>query len=290
MVVITRNRRAELLRTLRSIVALPERPRVVVVANGCDDGTEAAVRASHPEVTVVPLPGNLGAAGRNLGMRVAATRYVAFCDDDTWWEPGAISLACDALDACPSLAVVTAHIVVEPDGTDDPICAELRVSPLPAPLEGAHGLVSFLAGASVVRSRAFFGAGGFEPHLVLGGEEELLGFDLVERGWDLVHLPGARIHHCASARRDPHRRRADGIRNTLLFTWLRRPVPAAGRRTAALVRRLPADRVSAAGLGRALAGAPWVMAARGPVATRAEGYLRLVEAQQLSSGARRYVS
>ena len=31
---------------------------------------------------------NLGAVGRDLAMNHVRTPYVAFCDDDSWWEPG----------------------------------------------------------------------------------------------------------------------------------------------------------------------------------------------------------
>ncbi|HEU4346617.1 MAG TPA: glycosyltransferase, partial [Actinoplanes sp.] len=55
VVVITRNRRAGLLRTLRRLADLPERPPVIVVDNGSEDGTAAAVRAAFPAVEVVPL-------------------------------------------------------------------------------------------------------------------------------------------------------------------------------------------------------------------------------------------
>lgn len=291
VVIITHDRREELLRALDVLAALPEGPPVVVVSNACQDGTDAAVRQAHPEVTLLSLPANLGAVGRNLGMRVAGTPFVAFCDDDTWWEPGALALAWETLRAHPRLAVVTGHILVEPDGDDDPICAELEASPIPLP-DGipGHGLVSFLAGASVVRTAAFFGAGGFDRHLELGGEEELLGADLVDRGWAMTHLPAVLVHHRASQRRDPHHRRARGIRNTLWFTWLRRPLRAAAGRTAGLVARLPADRVSACGVAQAARGALWVAASRRPLGPRAEGALRLVERDQLGSRARRYVS
>ncbi|MGP3955174.1 glycosyltransferase family 2 protein [Nonomuraea sp. 3N208] len=55
-------------------------------------------------------------------------------------------------DAHPRLAVVTARILTEPGGHDDPIVEELRDSPVPGPswLPGPV-LGSFLAGASVVR-------------------------------------------------------------------------------------------------------------------------------------------
>ena len=116
VVVITHDRCEELHRTLGLLAALPERPRVVVVDNGSSDGTAAMVRAEHPDVVLLEPGANLGALGRNLGVGVVDEPYVAFCDDDLWWEPGSLAHAADLLDAHPDLAVLTAHIVVEPHG------------------------------------------------------------------------------------------------------------------------------------------------------------------------------
>src|ERR1700742_381778 len=184
VVIITRNRRAELDRTLRLLARLPEHPAIIVVDNGSDDGTAALVRWHHPDVQLIAARGNLGAVGRNLALRRITTPYVAFCDDDTWWEPGALTLAADALDAHPDVASVTARIVVEPDGTDDPITPELAGSPIPGrPGLPGPALLSIMAGASVLRADAFRAVGGFSPRLWLGGEEELLCADLVSRGF-----------------------------------------------------------------------------------------------------------
>ncbi|MFC7107553.1 glycosyltransferase family 2 protein [Nonomuraea rubra] len=132
-VVITWNRREEVLTALGRLLALPERPQVVLVDNGSADGTAEAVARAYPEVDVVALDENLGAVGRNVGVERLRTPYVAFADDDTWWEPGSLARAADRLDAHPRLAVVTARILAEPGGRDDPIVAELRDSPCPAP-------------------------------------------------------------------------------------------------------------------------------------------------------------
>jgi GT2 family glycosyltransferase len=162
VVVITWQRREEALAAVARLRALPEQPPVVLVDNGSTDGTAAAVRERFPDVDVVALPENLGAVGRNVGVARLRTTYVAFCDDDTWWEPGSLRHAADVLDAYSRLALVNAHIVMEPGGADDPIVTELRSSPVPGPdwLPGP-ALGSFLAGASVVRRSAFLDAGGF---------------------------------------------------------------------------------------------------------------------------------
>jgi GT2 family glycosyltransferase len=291
VVVITHQRRNELLLALERLRALPEQPHVVVVDNASTDGTAAAVRERFPEVAVVASPVNLGAVGRNVGVARVRTPFVAFCDDDTWWEPGSLTRAADVLSAHPRLAVVTARIVVEPAGTEDPIVAELRDSPirgatwLPGPALG-----SFLAGASVLRREAFLAVGGFSPRLWLGGEEELLAGDLAARGWELCYLPSLTVHHRASRARDPHRRRRDGIRNTLWTTWLRRPLRPALRRTVHLLGTVPRDRVTASALLEAVRGLPWVLRERRVLPPAAEARFAALEQSQRRSTARRYVS
>jgi GT2 family glycosyltransferase len=291
VVVITHQRREELLLAVDRLRTLPERPRVVVVDNGSTDGTADAVRARFPEVTLVASPENLGAVGRNVGVALLDTPYVAFCDDDTWWDPGSLSAAADVLDRHPRLAVVTARILVEPGGTEDPVVAELRDSPvhgadwLPGPALG-----SFLAGASVVRRTAFLEVGGFSERLWLGGEEELMAGDLAAAGWELCYLPALTVHHQASRARNPHLRRRHGIRNTLWTTWLRRPLRPALRRTGHLLRTVPRDRVTARALLEAAGGIPWVLRERRVLPPHAEARFAALEDAQARSTARRYVS
>src|SRR4051812_19567555 len=106
VVVITHQRRDEALAAVARLVALPEQPPVVVVDNGSADGTADAVRKNFPKVEVLALTWNAGAVGRNLGVERLATPYVAFCDEDTWWEPGSLTAAADLLDAHSRLAVL----------------------------------------------------------------------------------------------------------------------------------------------------------------------------------------
>ncbi|WP_242900722.1 glycosyltransferase family 2 protein [Actinomadura terrae] len=299
VVVITRDRRRSLLAVLARARRIGERagerpgdgPRIIVVDNASRDGSADAVAERFPEVTLIRSPRNLGAVARNLAADHVRTPYLAFWDDDTWWDPDAPDRAADLLDAHPRLAVVTGRIMVEPGAREDPIVPELRHSPVPGPewLPGP-ALGSFLAGASMVRTEAFREAGGFSARLWLGGEEELLSADLMALGWHLCFAEDVVVHHEPSPLREPHLRRRHGIRNTLWFTWLRRPLPTAVRRTAGLLRTLPRDRVSAAALAEAAAGAPWVVRERRTLPRDVEARLRRLEASQRASTARRYVS
>src|SRR3954469_18704053 len=105
VVIVTRNRASALLRTLDHLRGLPERPRVIVVDNGSTDATCALVRANRPDVDLVALRENAGAAARTIGVEHTHAPYVAFCDDDSWWEPGSLAAAAEIFTRFPRLAV-----------------------------------------------------------------------------------------------------------------------------------------------------------------------------------------
>jgi GT2 family glycosyltransferase len=275
---ITHNRREEVLASLDHLACLPEHPSILVVDNGSSDSTTEAVARQFPQVNVLSAGGNLGAAARNLGVRAVQVPYVALCDDDTWWEPGSLAHAADLFDAHPRLAVATARILVGSQEEEDPICAELERSPLPAE-KGMPGapLLGFMAGASMVRRSAFLSAGGFEPRFFLGGEEELLAADLVAAGWWLCYVPRLVVHHHPSVRRDASGRRWHLLRNALWSTWLRRPLSGALRKTGRLVGSAPRTRETCRGLAAAVAGLPWVLRQRRVVSPEIERSFRLLE-------------
>jgi GT2 family glycosyltransferase len=278
VVMITHNRRDEVLASLEHLTHLPEEPAILVVDNASTDGTAESVARRFPQVNILPAGGNLGAAARNLGVREAKSPYIALCDDDTWWEPGSLTHAADLFDRQPRLAVATARILVGPQEEEDPICTELANSPLPVE-EGMPGppLLGFMAGASVVRRSAFLAAGGFEPRFFLGGEEELLAADLVAAGWWLCYVPRLIVHHYPSTRRDGFSRRWHILRNALWSTWLRRPLSGVLRKTGHLVRSAPRTRETYRGLAAAVTGLPWVLRQRRVVPPSVERMFRLLE-------------
>lgn len=284
VVMITHNRRDEVLASLDRLTRLPERPRIVLVDNASMDSTTEAVARCFPQVEVLTAGGNLGAAARNLGVRHVQTPYVALSDDDTWWAPGALAQAADLFDAQPRLGVAVARILVGPEEEEDAICAELARSPLPME-HGMPGpsLLGFMAGASVVRRSAFLAAGGFAPRFFLGGEEELLAIDLAAAGWWLCYVPRLLVHHHPSAQRDAVSRRWHLLRNALWSAWLRRPLSSALRKTGQLIRTAPWTRETWRGLISAVTGLPWVLRHRRVIPPHVEHWLRLLEQSRSSS-------
>ena len=120
ILMLTWNRRADVLANVPRLLALPEQPPVIVVDNGSADGTAEAIRKRHPSVSVVALNENCGAAGRNVGAELAVTPYIAFSDDDSWWRPGALRHAAELLEAYPGVALLAATVVLGDRGPADP--------------------------------------------------------------------------------------------------------------------------------------------------------------------------
>lgn len=282
VVVLTYNRAAEVVRTTANLLALPERPRVWIVDNGSADGASEAIRRrfSSEQVALVRLETNLGAAGRNVGLRLCDRPYVALCDDDTWWEPGSLRRAADLLDAHPSLAIITGKVLVGPSDQVDPTCLLMAKSPLRAVGLPGAALLGFLAGASMVRRSAVLGVGGFDPRLFLGSEEELVALDLVAGGWHLAYVQDVVVHHHPSRLRDAEGRRRLIARNNLWVAWLRRPWQQAVAMTVATVRASLGRPALRGALRDALVGLPWVVRERRVIPKHVEASLRLLERQR----------
>jgi GT2 family glycosyltransferase len=259
VVIASRNRRADLLASLPR----HEAP-VVLVDNASTDGTVDAVRAAHPEVTVLAQARNLGAEGRTRGIARAGTPYVAFADDDSWWAPGDLARAVAIMRAHPRLAVLNARILVGSEERLDPLCAEMSSSPLgtPADLPGP-ALLGFIACGAMVRTEAFAAVGGFDPVVRFPGEEERVALDLAAAGWGLAYVDTVTVHHHPSPRRDaPARRQAAVWRSRLLPGLMRYPASELPRLLAGAAR---AGEPGLRGMLRAAPDVPAALRRRRPV-------------------------
>jgi N-acetylglucosaminyl-diphospho-decaprenol L-rhamnosyltransferase len=265
IVIVTRDRREDLLATLgRLSIDHPGAP-VVVLDNASQDGTAKAVREWFGHVRVLELPVNLGAAARNLGACMLGTPYVAFNDDDSHWAPDAFARAEARFDARPSLGLLAGRVLVGEEERLDPTCVEMAESPIAAP-PGAVGpaVLGFVACGAIVRREAFLAAGGFDARMGIGGEEALLSVDLAAAGWELAYVDDVVAHHHPAARGERPGRRAQEVRNALWARWLRTPARPALAGTAKVLAGAAQDREAARGVAQALQGLPWVLRERRP--------------------------
>lgn len=149
VVIPTRDRREMLLRAIRSCLGQENRPaiEVIVVDDGCTDGSVGAVRERYPEVLVLTgrQVGNRNEA-RNEGLARASGRYVKFLDDDDWLEPGALAEEVRLADASAADIVAGGH---RTSGLD--IREEVHLPPA-----FDRGLDSLLAGEAVPTGAALY--------------------------------------------------------------------------------------------------------------------------------------
>jgi GT2 family glycosyltransferase len=237
---------------------------IIAVDNGSCDRTADLLRA-YDGIEVVALECNIGAAARNVGAQRASTPYVAFCDDDGWYERDGLIRAADALDAHPALALINARIMVGDRQLLDPVCAEMADSPLPEQ-DGIPGavLLGFMAGACITRADAYLAVGGYDREFFMGGEEEALAIKLAAAGWKLRYRSDIVAQHRPS-QANVTQLRAFGLRNALWTRWMYRRRAAAATSSLRLLAERPKTREWLVGLALALRGLPCVLRRRRPV-------------------------
>jgi GT2 family glycosyltransferase len=125
-------------------------------------------------------------------------------------------------------------------------------------------LLSFMAGASIVRRTAYLQVGGYDERFFIGGEEETLAVKLARMGWQMRYVPEIVMHHHPSTVNAP-RLRHFGLRNTLVNCWLHRRFGSALRYTALLLSDTPKNRDFVLGLGLTLRALPWIVRERRPM-------------------------
>lgn len=276
IVIATRNRRASLAVTVRNLLALPERPDVLVVDNASTDDTRAMLARDFPQVRVLPCrttaapsPAPTACAPSTPRTSRSATTTPGGRRAPSAPPPGTSTTtpgsACSP--PAPSSAPATPPTPQRP----------ARRLPLgtATDLPGTQ-VLGFLGCAAVARRTAYLDAGGYHPLLFFGGEETLLAYDLAARGWGVTHCPDVIAHH------HPHPRPRTGRpavvrRNALLTAWLRRPLPHALARTRALAADARRDPHARHALRETLTRLPAALRARRPLPPHVERAARLLD-------------
>lgn len=277
VVIATRNRAPVLRETLTRLYELPERPRVFVVDNASSDETERVWKPFANRVEFIKLRRNIGAAARTVGARFAQSPYVAFCDDDCYWLPGSLARATELFAIHQDVAVLNGRVLVGDQAKDDPACQAMGAGAVPSP-SGGVPIVYFMAGACVMRRRAFLEVGGYDARYFIGAEESLLSLDLATRGWKLWYCNDLLLLHRPSAmNRDPELRRRLVLRNRLWTLLLRRSVPSTLRAIGQYLRTSARDAAVRAALAEAIAALPWIVRERRTVPRELEIQARALD-------------
>ena len=87
VIIPTYNRRDMVLRALDSVLQQTRRANeVIVIDDGSDDGTAAAIGTRFPNVILVSQSNRGVSAARNAGIRLASSTWVALLDSDDSWH------------------------------------------------------------------------------------------------------------------------------------------------------------------------------------------------------------
>jgi len=194
---ITRQRREDLVRAVRSVLAdAADGDRVIVLENGCPDRSTDGLDELFPQVQWLRSEENLGVAGgRNRLIEASSAEMVTFVDDDATLVEGSLDRVRTAFAADERLGAVAFRI-------DDPDTLRPRSHEYPFPgtkdVEEARPCSYFVGAGYALRRRAVDEIGLFDDRLFYALEELDLSFALVEHGWGLRYLPEARVVHHAS--------------------------------------------------------------------------------------------
>ncbi len=171
----THNRRETVLLALASSLEQTRPPtRVLVIADGCTDGTQEAVRAiGDDRVEVLDRPKGVGAgyAHRNEVLDRAGGGIVAWLADDDLWLPDHLERAGELFDAGAAEIVNSMSCLVREDGTLEPFGVHWRA---PTYRDRFLGVENRTPSSAVShRARAAVAAGGWPADLERAGDWDL---------------------------------------------------------------------------------------------------------------------
>jgi GT2 family glycosyltransferase len=218
VVIVTKNRREELERAVRSAVGQEGEVEVIVIDDGSSDGSADEIAAAFSEVRVVRHRDSRGLiVRRNEGAELARSPLIVSIDDDAEFvAPDTVArllpLFRDSRVGAVSLPYVDLlqgeHVIQEP------------------PADGNRYATALFRGtAYTVRRRLFLELGGFRESLFHQAEEQDFCLRMLATGRLVVMARTDAILHHASPKRDPLRAWMYGPRNDVLFAWHNVPMP-----------------------------------------------------------------
>ena len=212
-IIVTRNRREALLRTLSLLEQNTHLPRhaweVFIVDNASDDGTVEAVTRNYRQATLIRLAENEGVPARNHAIKPSQGRFVVFLDDDSYPLDDAIPRSLAYMSRHPKTAALVARVIL-PDGS-----AEAPAMPAVT-----------LGGASIIRREALEKVGGFAPEFFRQAEEYDFSLRVWNAGYRIERFEDIRFGHdkVAGGRTPALIRRMD-LRNNLIVAERYLPKP-----------------------------------------------------------------
>ena len=217
VVIVTKNRRHELVAAVQSAVAQTAGPEVLVIDDGSTDDGAETIEREFPAVRVIRHRESRGlVVRRNEAARLTGADIVFSIDDDAALTSArTVEQTLREFDAARIAAVAIPF--VEPRKNNHVMQR--------APGDGVWITDSYIGTAHAVRRDVFLKLGGYRERLVHQGEERDFCMRLLSAGYVVRVGTADPIHHYESPKRDWSRMDYYGRRNDVLFAWHYVPMP-----------------------------------------------------------------
>jgi GT2 family glycosyltransferase len=197
---------------------LEQRPEVIVVDNGSEDGSIARVRSEYPEVLVMEAGRNLGfASANNRALGGAKGRYLLLVNTDAMLHRDCAGGLMRLMEKDPEIGMAGPQLFNE-DGTRQTsyeavptIATETlnrsllkRLFPGRFPgkarvLSGPEPVEALIGAVMMIRREALDQLGGFDEDYFFFLEETDLAVRMRKGGWKVIHCPVAGAVHLQGA-------------------------------------------------------------------------------------------
>ena len=202
VLVVTWNRREEVMETVRSINDQAYRNvEIVVVDNGSTDGTESALQEAFPEVKLVALDSNRGiSSGRNAGIDVAMGEIVLCLDSDASLAPDTLGNIVRRFEAEADLGIINSKVVNAHSKVLDGGPGWVYTERQKARQDEEFLSWSFSETGVAIRKEVFERAGTFLDLLFFGCEGLEFSLRTWDAGYKILYYPEALVYHRVALR------------------------------------------------------------------------------------------
>jgi GT2 family glycosyltransferase len=248
IIVLTWNQRDLTLDCLASLAAMhypSDRLQIIVVDNGSQDNTPAAIRTRFPAVTVVENHNNLGfAAGNNVGVSLALqgdAEYVMLLNNDTVVDGQMLARLLTVIQSQADVGIVGPKMLYF-DPPNVIWCAGNRLGRWPwithrlqaeqpdGALDELPHAVDYITACGILLRRAVIEQIGLlDPRFFIYYEETDWCYRARRAGWRILYVPDARLWHKVSAAMGATSPATDYYMNRNLYLFLAKNRPALQR-------------------------------------------------------------
>jgi len=202
-IVLTYNRKDELIQALKSIQSQSYHPKeIIVVDNGSTDGSSTLIKESFPSVKLIRLNNNVGVGrGKNIGIQNAQGDVLIFIDDDAFFvDRNSTKLIVNRLLSEENLGLIGCKIFNLPKNGIDRKEIPRRDKKI---IEHEHETTYFVGTGFALKRKVIESVGLFPEDYFYSGEELDLSFRMIEAGFKIIYFPKVVVYHNVSPKGRP---------------------------------------------------------------------------------------